>query len=160
MRYLGYLPFEGEIIWLTAAQGGRSSGPPPTPPDQDYAATAFVPPQTVGNGLASFVLRVEDRSAWRSRAFAAWLLEENAGNHLVLAGSTVVVTEGSRTVAFFQVEHVHADPVPLPYACSILMRWLAAWRKKLALKWRRPAELCVPTTTCTQPSRWTIGPTA
>jgi hypothetical protein len=53
---------------LTAAQGGRASGPPPTPEDQDYTATAYVPPATVDDGLASFVLRVMDRSAWRRRA--------------------------------------------------------------------------------------------
>jgi len=67
VRYHDHLPFEGEIIWLTPEQGGRSSGPPPTPREQDYAATAFVPPHIVQSGLASFVVRVEDRTAWRSR---------------------------------------------------------------------------------------------
>jgi hypothetical protein len=38
------LPFRGEIIWMTREQGGRAAGPPPTPEDQDYAATAYVPP--------------------------------------------------------------------------------------------------------------------
>jgi hypothetical protein len=47
VRYQGHLPFEGEVIWLTPEQGGRNSGPPPTPREQDCAATAFVPPRTV-----------------------------------------------------------------------------------------------------------------
>ena len=58
VHYQGHLPFEGEVVWLTPEQGGRSSGPPPTPAEQDYAATAFVPPRTVHTGLASFVMRV------------------------------------------------------------------------------------------------------
>jgi hypothetical protein len=35
MRLDQELPFVGEIIWLTPEQGGRQSGPPPTPSDQD-----------------------------------------------------------------------------------------------------------------------------
>ena len=91
---------------MTAAQGGRTSGPPPTPEDQDYAATAYVPPATVGNGLASFVLRVMDRSAWRSEAAGAWLVIENEGAQWIDEGSVVVITEGVRPVAYFHVRQV------------------------------------------------------
>ena len=99
------LPFHGEVVWLTPEQGGRESGPPLTPEDQDYAATAFVPPASVDEGLASFVLRVSDRSAWRSRASADWLLVPNQGQQWIDESSLVVVTEGARVVAYF---HVHA----------------------------------------------------
>ena len=112
MRYQGHLPFEGEIIWLTPEQGGRASGPPTTSHEQDYTATAFVPPHTAESGLGSFVLRGMDRTAWRSRAFAGWLLVDNCGDQAVAPGTVLVVTEGSRQVAFFRVEHVRADPLP------------------------------------------------
>ncbi len=112
MRYHDHLPFEGEIIWLTPEQGGRASGPPPTQREHDYAATAFVPPHSVQSGLASFVVRVEDRTAWRSRAFAGWLLVDNSGDQAVTPGTVIVVTEGPRPVAFFRVDHVRADPLP------------------------------------------------
>lgn len=110
MRLPGPLPFRGEVIWLTAEQGGRRSGPPPTPEDQDYAATAFVPPASVQDGLASFVLRVSDRSAWRSAAEGAWLVVENEGRQRVDAGSIVVVTEGARPVAYFEIREVVDRP--------------------------------------------------
>jgi hypothetical protein len=106
MRLDGALPFRGEVVWLTAAQGGRASGPPPTPEDQDYAATAHVPPATVDDGLASFVLRVMDRSAWRSEAAGAWLVIENKGAHRIDQGSVVVITEGVRPIAYFHVHRV------------------------------------------------------
>jgi hypothetical protein len=112
VRYQGHLPFEGEIVWLTPEQGGRASGPPPTARGQDYAATAFVPPQTVQSGLASFAVRVEDRTAWRSRAFAGWLVVGNTGDQAVAPGTMVVVTEGPRPVAFLRVDFVRADPLP------------------------------------------------
>ena len=83
VRYQGHLPFEGRGHLVDTEQGGRSSGPPPTPAEQDYAATAFVPPHTIQTGLASFVLRVEERTAWRSRAFAAWLLVADSGDQEV-----------------------------------------------------------------------------
>ena len=47
------LPFQGRVLWLTPEQGGRRSGPPATPAGDDYAATAFVPPDTVASWLAS-----------------------------------------------------------------------------------------------------------
>jgi hypothetical protein len=112
VRHHGHLPFAGEIIWLTPEQGGRASGPPPTPRGQDYAATAFVPPHTVQSGLASFVVRVEDRTAWRSRTFAGWLVADNLGDQAVAPGTVIVVTEGPRPVAFFRVDYVRADPLP------------------------------------------------
>jgi hypothetical protein len=112
VRYRGHLPLEGEIIWLTPEQSGRSSGPPPTSREHDYASIAFVPPHTVESGLASFVVRVEDTSAWRSRAFAGWLLVDNSGDQAVEPGTVIVITEGSRPVAFFRVDYVCANPLP------------------------------------------------
>jgi len=96
--------FRGEVIWLTAEQGGRQSGPPPN--SETYAATAFVPPQTVESGLASFVIRGFDPSEYRSPAEGHWLIVENAGPQLVRPGSIVVVTEGLRVVGFFFVHEV------------------------------------------------------
>ena len=102
------LPFLGRIVWLTADQGGRSSGPPVTPADRDYAATAFVPPCTVETGLASFVLRVNDPGAWTSAARAGWLVFQDDKHFHVEPGTVIVVTEGARTVAYFHVESVAA----------------------------------------------------
>jgi hypothetical protein len=89
MRLDQELPFVGEIIWLTPEQGGRQSGPPPTPSDQDYAATAYVPPASVDEGLASFVVRVSDRTAWRSSAKAAWLVVANEDEQYVDVGTLI-----------------------------------------------------------------------
>jgi hypothetical protein len=102
----GELPFRGEVVWLTSQQGGRSSGPPPTASGDDYAATAYVPPASISDGLASIVLRVVDRNAWRSAATARWLVVENDGLQHVQAGSVLVITEGSRPVAYFHVAEV------------------------------------------------------
>lgn len=112
MQYRGHWPYDGEIIWLTPEQGGRTSGPPPTQPDHDYAATGFVPPHTVDSGLASLVVRVDDRTAWRTRALAAWLIVDGQGDQSVVPGDLIVVTEGPRHVAFLRVDRVSADPVP------------------------------------------------
>jgi len=71
------LPFLGRIVWLTADQGGRSSGPPAKPVDRDYAATAYVPHQTVETGLGSFVLSVEEPGGWTSAARAGWLVPQD-----------------------------------------------------------------------------------
>jgi hypothetical protein len=103
VRIDGELPFRGEVVWLTHDQGGRASGPPPTPPDQDYAATAYVPPATASDGLASFVIRATDRTAWRSAATATWLVVNNEGQQSIEPGAVVIVTEGSRPVAYFHV---------------------------------------------------------
>lgn len=104
MRYQLSLRFHGQITWLTEEQGGRKSGPPATPDGQDYAATGFVPPLTLQNGLASLVLRVKDRSEWQSQADASWLVPDSGSE--VVPGSVVLVTEGPKTVAFFVVESV------------------------------------------------------
>jgi hypothetical protein len=80
------LPFHGYVVWLTADQGGRSSEPPPTPLDTDYAATGYVPPATAASGLASNVLRVSKRTAWRSAADARWLVGDNLPPHRVGVG--------------------------------------------------------------------------
>jgi hypothetical protein len=107
MRIEGRLPLRGEIVWLTADQGGRASGPPGAE-NQDYAATAFVPPSTAETGLASFVVRSAGRKAWRSEAEARWLVLDNPDAPRVVPGSVVVVTEGLRPVAYFHVERVGA----------------------------------------------------
>jgi hypothetical protein len=106
MRLGRVLPLQGYVVWLTPEQGGRSSGPPATPSTDDYAATAFVPPSTDRSGLASFVLRVADRRAWVSAAEAGWLVDQDEARFDVQPGSVMVVTEGSKVVAYFHVESV------------------------------------------------------
>src|ERR1039457_2398405 len=55
-------PFRGFIVWLTAEEGGRGTGPPPPRQEGPYhAATAYVPPHTPATGRASFVLRQQAR---------------------------------------------------------------------------------------------------
>jgi len=100
------LPFHGYVVWLTREQGGRDSGPPPTPIDHDYAATGFVPPATLDSVLASVVLRVSDPAAWRSAADARWLVVDNVPPHRVSDGDIIGVTEGRRVVAYFHVASV------------------------------------------------------
>lgn len=114
VRIEGPLPFHGHVVWLTREQGGRESGPPPTPADQDYAATGFVPPSTADTGLASVVLRVADRAAWRSPADAGWLVVDNVPPFRLGEGEVLVVTEGRRVVAYFHVESM--DDVVIPNA--------------------------------------------
>lgn len=106
MRFPGDLPFVGNVVWLRPEEGGRSSGPPPTPPEHDYAATAFVPPHTADTGLASFILRVEDRAAWTSPATGGWLVVSNEDDQMVTPDTVVIVTEGHRPVAVFTVASV------------------------------------------------------
>ena len=98
------LPFLGRVVWLTADQGGRSSGPPVTPAEHDYAATGFVPPHTAETGLASFVLKTEHPGSWTSAAEAGWLVTQDDPRFHVRPGTVVVVTEGPRNVAYFHVE--------------------------------------------------------
>lgn len=69
----------------------------------DYAATAFVPPETVDTGLASFVLRDYDERAWRSPATGGWLLVDGSGPQAAKVGDLIVITEGRRTVGRFTV---------------------------------------------------------
>jgi hypothetical protein len=106
VRLDGDLPYAGEIVWLTSDQGGRQSGPPATAENENYAATAFVLPASADDGLASFVVRVTDREAWRSAATARWLAVENEGVNQVDRGTVMVVTEGARPVAHFHVTEV------------------------------------------------------
>ena len=101
-------PFKGEVVWLTAEQGGRRTGPPVPPDEQDYAVTAFVPPHDVKDGLASFVLRGFQHGHWRSAAEGRWLVVENDGEQRVEPGTVVVVTEGPRPVGYFHVDRVLA----------------------------------------------------
>jgi hypothetical protein len=101
-------PFHGSVVWLTPEQGGRATGPPvPRFPGRPYfAATAYVPPRTAATGLASFVLRGFNAGEWRSPAEGRWLIVANDGEQLVENGSVVVVTEGTKAVAFFTVDQV------------------------------------------------------
>ena len=102
MKISGPFPFNGSLVWLTAEQGGRRSGPP-TPP---YAATAYVPPANVADGLASFVLQGFDPAVLQSPAVGRWLAVANDGVHAIRPGTVVVVTEGPQPVAYFHVEQI------------------------------------------------------
>ena len=106
----GFWPFRGTIVWLTAEQGGRASGPPSPETGEDYASTASVPPATVESGLASFALRGFDPGALSSSAEARWLFPEKIGDQGIDPGTVVAVTEGPRVVGYFHVEQVLADP--------------------------------------------------
>jgi hypothetical protein len=100
-------PLRGTVAWLTAEQGGRSTGPPDLAPDRDYATTAFVPPEPADRGLRSILLRGFDPRASTSPAEARWLDRDGAPS--VAPGTVVVVTEGLRTVAYFHVAEVLPD---------------------------------------------------
>jgi hypothetical protein len=105
VNVIGPHPFHGRVVWLTAEQGGRRSGPPNPP----YAATAFVPPETAYKGLASFILRDFDPNVVASEAAGRWLEVPNEWPHFVEAGTVVVITEGPRTVGYFHVESIDAS---------------------------------------------------
>ena len=64
-------PYLGEVIWLTAEQGGRSKGIPPAMPT--YRHLASIPPADPGTACGSFVLRGWDPTRWRSEAEGMWL---------------------------------------------------------------------------------------
>ena len=98
--------FHGRVVWLTAEQGGRSTGPPT---GEEFRATGYVPPNDASNGLASFWLRGLAPGEWKSSAIGWWLAVENAGPQAVQPGSVVVVTEGARDVAYFHVDGVRSD---------------------------------------------------
>ena len=102
---------EGEVIWLTAEQGGRETGPPKV---EEFQATAFVPPHTIDNGLASFFLKDFESGAWRSSATGGWLVVENEGAQTIAAQSLVVVTEGRRPVAYFHAQGSYRSSSPAP----------------------------------------------
>ena len=97
--------FQGRVVWLTAEQGGRSSGPPTV---DEYRVTAFVPPYTVDTGLASFFLASFEPGAWLSPATAWWPFVANVGAQQARPGSVVVITEGRKTVAYFHVDEIGA----------------------------------------------------
>ncbi|MFJ7210692.1 hypothetical protein [Amycolatopsis sp. NPDC098790] len=99
-------PFRGRVVWLTAEQGGRTTGPPRADTEDDYMANAFVPPRTADSGLASFVLRDLSPGAVVSPAAGCWLVVGNSGPYRIQAGTVVVITEGPRTVGYFHVDEV------------------------------------------------------
>jgi hypothetical protein len=105
MRFGEPFPFQGRVVWLTPEQGGRVSGPPAG--SGDYAATAYVPPQSAEEGLASFALRITDPQAWISLAEGAWLVPQDDPRFTVTPGAVLVVTEGPQPVAYFHVAAVH-----------------------------------------------------
>lgn len=116
----GDWPFLGRVVWLTAEQGGRTSGPPLSMADRDYAHTAYVPPKTSDSGLASFALRNFRSGALISSAEGRWLLVPNEGDQLVEAGTVVVCTEGARAVAYFHVERVVEDQLQ---SSTVAQQW-------------------------------------
>lgn len=102
----GPFSFIGEVTWFRPEDGGRRSGVPPLVDGQSYAHVAHVPPRSVADGSASFVLRGWDPTRWQSPAEGRWLLADNDGDQLVTPGTVIVITEGSRPVASFRVDHV------------------------------------------------------
>lgn len=71
-----------------------------------FIANAFVPPQSLETGLAGFVVRAEDPSAWVSDADAAWSIVENRGAQRVRPGALLVIAEGRRVTGYFHVDSV------------------------------------------------------
>jgi hypothetical protein len=108
-------PIWGTITWLTSDQGGRRGGPPLTPWDNYYRATAFVAPSTLEDGLASVVVNVSVRNAWQSHAKLRWLV---APGPPVAPGSCIFITEGPKTVALFTVEYIAASETVWPATLS------------------------------------------
>lgn len=112
----GSLSVRGTVVWLTPQQGGRVSGPPALDYDYDYTATAFLPPRTAADGQAGIALRGFAPGAWRSFAEGFLVADENTPVQHVWPGCVVVVTEGERAVAYFNVEEIQSfeQPVPQP----------------------------------------------
>lgn len=102
-RVIGYLLTVGK------RQARRRSGVPPALDGSSYAHVAHIPPRSVADGSASFVLRGWDPTRWRSNAEGRWLLDANEGDQLVTPGTVVIITEGLRPVASFRVDHVLPD---------------------------------------------------
>ena len=103
-------PYRGTVVWLTAEEGGRVSGPPRPSAERDfYAANGFVPPHTLQTGQASFVLRGFDPELMASPPEARWLVSGLGDFQTTEPGAVVVVTEGARTVAQFLVHEMDDD---------------------------------------------------
>jgi len=68
-------PIWGTITWFTPEQGGRHGGPPLTPWETYYRATALVAPSRLEDGLASVIVDVSNRNLWQSNAKLRWLAE-------------------------------------------------------------------------------------
>ena len=99
MRCSGPRPFRGRVIGSpsikVAASPVRQLPLPRTATSEVLAAAVF----TADSGLASFALRVPDRSAWSSTADGGCLIVEIEWPHMIERGVGVVVTEGPRPVA-------------------------------------------------------------
>lgn len=102
----GPYPFKGEVVWLTPEQGGAHDEVPQPSMSWSYAHVGHVPPNTLQNGAASFVLRGWDPQLRRSPAEGKWLLVENGAAQTVVPGSVVVVSVGARPSALFFVHSV------------------------------------------------------
>ena len=101
MEITGDFPIHGTLRWLRPDEGGRHTGVPATPPDQVYAATGFVPPADITDGLASILIDRDHHTAWEVAARARWLVDEHAPT--VQPGDVIVITEGPRIVAHLTV---------------------------------------------------------
>jgi hypothetical protein len=87
----GSYPLRGEVEWIPASQGGRTSGNPAGPVYATISWREKVGPDT---GLASFVLRGFDPARQRSSAEGRWLVRQSASEFQVDAGEVIVVAEG------------------------------------------------------------------
>lgn len=99
----GSYPLHGEVEWIPAGEGGRSSGNPAGPV---YATVGWRDSIGPDKGLASFVLRDFDPAQQRSSADARWLFQQAGVEFEVTAGDVIVVAEGLRPVARFYVGQV------------------------------------------------------
>jgi hypothetical protein len=97
------LPFTGDIVWLSSAQGGRPGGLPVA--GSDYVAMAYVPPALAQLGSVPFVLRGFLAGAARSPATGGWLTADRAGP-AVRIGSLLMVVEDTVPVGYFTVSSV------------------------------------------------------
>ena len=95
----------GDVVWLTAEQGGRRWGPPSTTGGVQYRCTAFVVPPLARQRVGRLRFGSRRTGAVLSRARGGWLLPDALDvQHGVPSGSIVVLTEGRRRVAYFNVE--------------------------------------------------------
>lgn len=132
-------PIWGTITWFTPEQGGRHGGPPLTPWETYYRATASVAPSRLEDGLASVIVDVSNRNLWQSNAKLRWLAEPHPA---VGEGSCIFMTEGPKTVAILTVEHVdHEGPVhPTPLSEQALAEIAGRQRAATAGPWRSMIE--------------------
>lgn len=105
----GSIALRGTVVWLTPEQGGRAAGPPVPDFDYDYTATAYVPPRSPDSGQAGIALRRFAPNAWRSAAEGLMVAGPDLSTQHVWHGCIVVITEGTRPVAYFTVEEIESS---------------------------------------------------